>query len=241
MWKFLFPFWLLLSTFSFNCHAQDMNSDCGTVGLFGVMLDVGNSGCGVADDRWKAFRSRAVATGQASSLRTRIHRLTGNRTDDRVGYAIYEDRGGEVGPLKASGYVLGYDWTAVGTGEHCFRLDTVHRDREIISGRYYWVAFWSDAGNNACPGRCGAPGTPAYPKRGYVVEPAAPDAHIAREGSAFTVVYGDNCYEWSAWAGPPRVDRLLIDTVIRDNKAGVSSDVEVQEAIEAYHETPEAP
>ncbi len=175
---------------------------CGEEGLFGVFMNVGDSGCGVADDRWKAFRSQAVSSGEAFTIRTRIHTLIGDRTSDSVGYAIYEDNNGEVGLLKASGYVLGYNWTATGIGEHCFSLDIVHRDRQIVAGRHYWVAFWSDAGSNACPGRCGAPGTPAYPKRGYSVQPGAPDAHAAREGSSFDIVYGDNCYEWSAWTAP---------------------------------------
>ena len=179
-------------------------NECGAAGLFGVFMDVGDSGCGVTDDRWKGFRSRAVSTGVASSIKTSIHTLNGDRTSDRVGYAIYEDDNGEVGLLKASGYLIGYDWTVIGIGEHCFDLAIVHRDREVVAGRYYWVAFWSDAGENACPGRCGAPGTPAYPKRGYAVDPGGPNAHVAREGSSYDIVYGDNCYEWSIWtAGNP--------------------------------------
>ena len=95
--------------------------------------------------------------------------------------------------LLRFGYRIDYDWTqGTGmpvTGEYCFDFTEVETDRNIIQGQYYWLTFWCEGGGYVCPGRCGAPKTPAYPKMDAKV--ADINKHIPPMGSAYYGGYGD--------------------------------------------------
>lgn len=168
---------------------------CGNTLLGGYLQFNPYAGAPLNVTAWKAFRTQATQNGQANCFKVFIKGLQGNRTDDEVGVAIYEDNNGEVGTLKASGYVEHYNWEILGVFVyHEFIFNTVHTDRQLIEGHNYWITMQSSGYTDILIER----GNTSYCnplKRGAEHSSIA----IPPQGSEFTIVYGNSCYGWSVW------------------------------------------
>ena len=120
------------------------SSGCGNELLGGYLQFHPYAGAPLHVTNWKAFQFEALQTTEVNCFKVFLKGLQGDRTDDEVGVAIYEDNNGEVGTLKASGYVEHYNWEILGTFVyHEFIFNTVHTDRQLIDGQYYWITMQS--------------------------------------------------------------------------------------------------
>jgi hypothetical protein len=168
---------------------------CGNTMLGGYLQFNPYAGAPLHETTWKSFRIEASQNAEVNCFKVFVKGLLGDRTDDEVGVAIYEDNNGEVGTLKASGYVEHYNWEILGTFVyHEFIFNTVHTDRHLITGQYYWITMQSSGYTNILIER-GNTSNCAPLKRGAEHSSIA----IPPQGYEFTIVYGNSCYGWSVW------------------------------------------
>ena len=174
--------------------------NCGDtmLGGYGQMFPPSYGGGHLHNTVWKAFRFPAQSSGEAICFKVFVKQLLGDRTDDEVGYAIYEDNNGQVGNLKIWGYVEHYDWTILGAlSYHTFILDSVVTNRTITENTYYWITMQSSGREQIYieRGNSNIPGCSQCLKIGanqYAVYPPPPP-------SLYNIVYNPNCYGWSVW------------------------------------------
>ncbi len=149
---------------------------------------------------WKAFRVRASASGTADSFKMYLWSFASSpETNNEVGYAVYEDDNGRIGPLLVSGYVAHYDWTSVGTEQyHDFALKTVHSSRTIRQGNYYWLTFQASGGENVLISRGRTSTCDDNLKRGTNGDVPCCETPPTPQQLA-SVVYNTGCYGWAVW------------------------------------------
>ena len=168
------------------------------LGGYGQMNPPPYQGGHLHDIMWKAFRFPAQFSGEANCFKVFIKGLLGDRTDDEVGFAIYEDNNNTVGPLKVWGYVEHYDWTIIGEwAYHTFIFDRVETDRTITENTYYWITMQSSGREDIYVerGNSNVPGCAQCTKIGavqYEVYPPPPP-------NLYNTVYNPNCYGWAVW------------------------------------------
>lgn len=154
-------------------------------------------GSPMSAEGWKAFRFLAEAGAEAGCVKVFLKGLSGDRTADEVGVAVYEDEDGAMGPLKAWGYVRRYDWTVRGTWDyHALALDNLPGGAALVAGNHYWLSFMTsggvavliERGTEEVPG-CSAPRLGA--RTAVVSVPPPP--------TAYDVGLNPGCYGWSVW------------------------------------------
>ena len=154
-----------------------------------------------AANTWKAFRWQAGRSGEIYMWAIRIESIPGSVSDEDLAFAVYEDSGGSIGSLKAWGYRLHYNWHTIGIGRHYFDLTNVVTNRNVVAGRYYWIAFRTSVGNvgKMYFERQGSDPLPAWvSKRGVVVSGGFDQ--MPPTGSTYDINYATNYYGWSVWS-----------------------------------------
>ncbi len=161
----------------------------------------GYAGAPLNDHVWKTFRVRAEASGSADIFRAFLWGFaSGRETDNEVGYAVYEDNNGTIGPLKVSGYVPNYDWTVVGNEKyHLFLLDTVHTDRTITEGDFYWLVFQASGGENVLISRGRESTCDDNLKRGTNAGSVDCCEVPPTPQELSSLTYNSGCYGWAVW------------------------------------------
>ena len=153
------------------------------------------------NDIWKAFRFQATVNGRMDYFQMFFGGFVDAvETDNEVAWAIYEDNDMHVGTLKVSGYVSNYDWTIIGPGEnHTFPLTTVHQNRDIIAGNYYWVTFHASGGNNIQISRGRVSGCNSGSLRWATNQFSWTIFNPPPPPSEFINSYNQGCYGWAVW------------------------------------------
>ncbi len=143
---------------------------------------------------------RASASGSADSFKMYLWSFASSpETNNEVGYAVYEDDNGRIGPLLVSGYVANYNWTSVGTEQyHDFALNTVHSSRTIKQGDYYWLTFQASGGENLLISRGRTLTCDDNEKRGTNGDVACCEIPPTPQQLG-SVVYNSGCYGWAVW------------------------------------------
>lgn len=165
--------------------------------------------------KWKAFRYRSSVSGTMDFFRFYLGGFRDHvETDNDVGWAVYEDNNGRVGPLKVSGHSSHYNWMLKGIGtHHDFPVTMVHQNRNVTSGNYYWLTFFASGEDNILLSRgnqCGCNDNLrcATDQNSWKRLDLPPPSH------EFDVLgYGLGCYGWSVWQSEESSDQeLLIST-----------------------------